>query len=321
MAQLNFPPSPTLGQTYTDSNGKVWEYDSVKWNISTTAESSKQFSGVRVTFASPVALTAVDTAVNFSVEDYDTAVYYVASTPDTIYIPRTGYYRINLQVATGTNGSGNSYNISLKRNDETLFNDDMAANQNGLYDDTFLLNAGDTLQLVASEVDGLGTLTTSTSLEVQLVGYSFGGAITPGYEFSGIKLDLFSNINTTSTATAITWTANDVVYNLNANAAGDPYWSNTNPTRLTIGTTGYYRLKGYFLAGANGAANSYTVTIRKNGTTTVETTTFGALENVDLDETYQFNAADYLEILVSNSGNTGTIDASQTFFGITRLGV
>lgn len=319
MAQLSFPASPTNGQTYTDPNGKVWTYDSVKWNID-TATTSKQFSGVRVTLASPVSLTATDTAITFT-ESYDTATYFLSATPNTVYIPRTGYYRINLQVSTGANGSGNSYNVSLNRNGLGLFNDDMAANQNGIYDDTFLLDAGDELQLVASEAEGLGTLTTGTSLEIQLVGYSFGGAITPGYEFSGVKLDLFSDINTTSTATAITFTSNDIVYNVNANAAGDPYWSNSNPTRLTIGTTGYYRLKGYFLTGANGAANSYTVTIRKNGTTTVETTTLGALENVDLDETYQFNAADYLEILVSNSGNTGTIDASQTFFGITRLGV
>lgn len=320
MAQLSFPASPTNGQTYTDANGKVWTYDSVKWNIDTVT-TSKQFSGVRVTLASPVSLTSTDTAVNFDTEAYDTATYFLSATPNTIYIPRTGYYRINLQVATGTDGAGNSYSVSLNRNGIALFNDDMAPNQNGLYDDTILLDAGDELQVVASEVENLGTLITGTSLEVQLVGYSFGGAITPGYEFSGIKLDLFNDVNTTSTATAITWISSDVVYNINANAAGDPYWSNSNPTRLTIGTTGYYRLKGYFLAGANGAADSYTITIRKNGTTTVETATLGALENIDLDETYTFTAADYLEVLVSNSGNVGTIDASQTFFAITRLGV
>lgn len=319
MAQLSFPASPTNGQTYTDPNGKVWTYDSVKWNIDTST-TSKQFSGVRVTLASPVSLTAVDTAVSFT-ESYDTATYFLTSTPSTIYIPRTGYYRVNLQVSTGADGAGNSYNVALNRNGIGLFNDDMAPNQNGLYDDTILLDAGDELQVVASEAEALGTLTTDTSLEVQLVGYSFGGAITSGYEFSGVKLDLFSDVNTTSTATAITWTSSDIVYNVNANAAGDPYWSNSSPTRLTIGTTGYYRLKGYFLAGANGAADSYTVTIRKNGATTVETTTLGALENIDLDETYQFNAADYLEVMVSNSGNVGTIDASQTFFAITRLGV
>lgn len=320
MAQLSFPASPTNGQTYTDPNGKVWIYDSVKWNIDVST-TSKQFSGVRVTLSSPVSLTAIDTAIDFDTEAYDTATYFISSTPNTIYIPRTGYYRINLQVATGADGAGNSYNVALNRNGIGLFSDDMAPNQNGLYDDTILLDAGDELQVVASEAEALGTLTAGTSFEVQLVGYSFGGAITPGYEFSGVKLDLFSDVNTTSTATAITWTSNDIVYNINANAAGDLYWSNSNPTRLTIGTTGYYRLKAYFLAGPDGAANSYTITIRKNGTTAVETTTLGAAENVDLDETYTFTAADYLEVMVSNSGNIGTIDASQTFFAITRLGV
>lgn len=202
-SHLSFPANPTLGQTYTDPNGKVWEYDSVKWNVA-TADSSKQFSGVRVTLASPVSLTSTDTAIVFDTEAYDTSVFFLTSTPNTVYIPRTGYYRINLQVSTGAQGAGNSYNITLSRNGIALFNDDMAPNQNGIYDDTFLLDAGDELQLVASEVESLGTLTTGTSLEIQLAGYSFGGAIQPGYEFSGVKLDLFADINTTSTATAIT---------------------------------------------------------------------------------------------------------------------
>jgi len=316
---LSFPANPTNGQEYTDPNGKVWVYDGTKWNR-TTAESSKQFSGVRLTLASPTSLTDIDTAVNFT-EAYDTSTFFSSITPNIVTIPRTGYYRINFQVSTGTGGAGNSYNISLKQNDQVLFNDDMAPNQNGIYDDTYLLMAGDTLQVIASEANYLGTLTTATSLEVQLVGYSFGGAITPAYEFSGIKVDLFGDISTTNTLTAITWTTNDIVYDINATAAGGTYWSNTNATRFTIGTTGYYRIKAYFLTGPLGASDSYTVRIRKNGSTTVETVTLGALENVDLDETYNFTAADYLEVLVSNSGGVGTIDASQTFFGITRLGV
>lgn len=316
---ISFPPNPTNGQEYTDNNGKVWSYDGVKWNLATN-ESSKQFSGVRLKLSSDTSLTDIDTAVSF-VEDYDTSNFFNSSIPTLVTIPRTGYYRINFQVSTGAGGAGNSYNITLNKNNLALFNDDMAPNQNGLYDDTYLLIAGDQLQVLASEANALGTITTATSLEVQLIGYSFGGAIRPGYEFSGIKLDLFGNVSTTNTLTPITWTTNDIVYDVNANGAGSTYWSGTNATRLTIGTTGYYRIKAYFLTGTDGASNSYTVRIRKNGSTTVETTTLGPLENVDLDETYQFTAADYLEVLVSNSGGVGEIDASQTFLSITRLGV
>jgi hypothetical protein len=317
---LSFPANPTNGQEYTDSNGKVWEYDGVKWNIA-TSESSKQFSGVKVLLTSPASLVDTDTTIEFDTEEYDTATYFVQSTPTTVVIPRTGYYRINLQVQTGTGGAGNSYSVTLNRNESPLFNDDMAPNQAGTYDDTLLLNVGDTLQLSANEANSQGTLILGTSLEVQLVGYSFGGSIVPGFEFSGVKVDLFSNVSTTATPTAITWTASDIVYNLNANAAGSLYWSNSTPTRFTISTTGYYRIKAFFLTGPNGAEDSYIINVRKNGTTTIDSASLSPAGTAELDETYQFNSTDYVEVLVSNNGAVGTIESSDTTFAITRLGV
>ena len=317
---LSFPASPTNGQEYTDSNGKVWEYDGVKWNKSTT-EASRQFSGVKVLVTSPISLTDVDQTIQFNTEEYDTATYFNASTPTTITIPRTGYYRINLQVQTGAGGAGNSYSVTLNKNGAGLFNDDMAPNQAGTYDDTLLLNVGDTIQLTANEANSQGTLTVGTSLEVQLVGFTFGGAVTPGFEFSGVKMDLASNVSTTSTPTAIIWTTNDVVYNVNANAAGSVYWSAGAPTRFTIATTGYYRIKAFFETGVNGADNSYTINVRKNGTTVVDSGSIGPSATAELDETYQFTATDYLEVLVSNSGAVGTIESSNTTFALTRLGV
>jgi hypothetical protein len=317
---LSFPINPTNGQQYTDSNGKVWEYDGVKWNISSSS-SSKQFSGVKVLITSPVSLTPTDATINFDTEEFDTATYFVTTTPNTIVIPRTGYYRINLQVQTGAGGAGNSYSVTLNRNNLALFNDDMAPNQAGTYDDTILLNVGDTLQLLANEANSQGTLTLGTSLEVQLVGYTFGGAVTPGFEFSGVKVDLFNNISTTTTPTAITWISDDIVYNINANAAGSVYWSVSNPTRFTIATTGYYRIKAFFLTGVNGADASYTINVRKNGTTSLDSASLGPSGTAELDETYQFTATDYLEVLVSNSGGVGTIESSDTTFALTRLGV
>lgn len=317
---LSFPANPTNGQQYTDSNGKVWEFDGVKWNVA-KSESIKQFSGVKVLVTSPVSLVDTDTEITFDTEEYDTATYFVGSSPSLITIPRTGYYRINLQVQTGAGGAGNSYSVTLNLNGTALFNDDMAPNQTGTYDDTVLLNVGDELQLLANEANSLGTLILGTSLEVSLAGFTFGGAITPGFEFSGVKVDLFSNISTTTTPTAITWTTDDIVYNVNANEAGSLYWSNTNPTRFTIATTGYYRIKAFFETGVDGAANSYTINVRKNGTTVVDSGSLGASATAELDETYEFTATDYLEVLVSNSGGVGTIESSNTTFALTRLGV
>lgn len=320
MAQLSFPANPSNGQQYTDPNANVWEFDSVKWNIATT-DNSKQFSGVKVQLGSALSLSTISEVVVFDVEQYDTSTYFLPAEPTRIVIPRTGYYRVNLQVITGPNGSGNSYAVNLFKNELALFGDDMAPNQSGIYDDTILLSVGDVLQLFAEESTGVGTLETGTTLEVQLVGFTFGGAIAPGYEFSGVKVDLFDNVSTTSTPTAITWTSNDIVYNVNANEAGSLYWNNSNPTRFTLATAGYYRLKALFLTGTDGAVDSYIINVRKNGTTSVESGSLGALDFLELDNTYYFSNGDYLEILVSNIGNVGTIDASDTSFAITRLGV
>jgi hypothetical protein len=111
------------------------------------------------------------------------------------------------------------------------------------------------------------------------------------------------------------------VYNINANAAGSVYWSVSNPTRFTIATTGYYRIKAFFLTGVNGADASYTINVRKNGTTSLDSASLGPSGTAELDETYQFTATDYLEVLVSNSGGVGTIESSDTTFALTRLGV
>lgn len=318
---LKFPTSPTNGQQYTDPNGKVWEFDGVKWNIA-VSESARQFYGVKVSLSQETSLTSTLSAVDFDVEDFDTAAFYAASAPNTITIPRTGYYRINLLAITGTEGYGASYNIALRRNVTNLFSDTISANQAGTYNEVLLLDTGDTIQLYASENDDIGSLLQDSFIQIELVGYTFGGALRPGYEFSGVKVELQNDVTTTTTPTAITWTASDVVYNLNANAAGNVYWTNTNATRFTISTTAYYNLKAFFLTGTNGTENSYTITIKKNGSTDLETILLGANASAALNETYLLNSTDYLEVFISNSGGGATlIESTDTFFELIRLGV
>lgn len=318
---LSFPASPSNGQQYTDSNGKVWEYDGVKWNIATSS-SSKQFYGVKISLSQEYALTSTLTTVDFDVENFDTQAFYVTSTPNTITIPRTGYYRINLLALTGTEGTGASYNIQLRKNSTNLFSDTMSANQAGTYSETLLLDVGDQIKLFASEDGDIGSLLTDSFIQIELVGYTFGGSLVPGFEFSGVKAELQNDVTTTTTPTAITWITSDIVYNINANSAGNLYWSNTNPTRFTIATTAYYNLKAFFLTGINGTENSYTITIKKNGTTDLETILLGANASAALNETYQFEATDYLEVYVSNSAGGATlIESLETFFEIIRLGV
>lgn len=197
----------------------------------------------------------------------------------------------------------------------------MAAFQSGVYEQTILLNVGDTLEFLASETEGVGVLQSGTFLEIELKGYTFGGSILPGFAFSGVKAVLTSNVATTTTATAVTWGTSDIAYNVNADAIGNTYWNDTDPTKFTIYVSGYYRVKAYFTTGTDGSADSYTITLRTNGTTTLETITLGAEQTVELDSTYFLIENDYLEIVVSNTENLGTILAADSLFEITRLGV
>lgn len=321
MSILSFPANPTNGQQYTDYNANVWQYDGVKWDTA-VSDTIKQFNGVKISLSQETALTTTLSAVEFDIENFDTEGYYVLTNPTTITIPRTGYYRINLLTLAGTEGYGASYIIELRRNATNLFDDTMSANQAGTYTEVLLLDVGDQIKLYASEADGIGSLLADSFIQIELVGYTFGGALAPGFEFSGAKVELQNNITTTTTPTAITWTLSDIVYNINANAAGNVYWTDTNPTRFTIYTTGYYNLKSFFLTGANGTENSYTITIKKNGSDDLETILLGANASAALDETYQFDSNDYLEVYVSNSAGGATlIQALDTFFELIRLGV
>lgn len=320
MTQLSFPANPSNGQEYTDPNSKVWQFDGVKWDRS-VSEAVKQFSGVKAIISSPVSLTATPAPINFSNTSYDVGNFWNVSTPSIITIPRTGYYRINFQVESGVQGSGNSYNTTLYINGVGFNATDFASNQVVSYDEILLFNAGDTVEIYGSEETAVGAFTTNTYLEIALLGYTFGSSIVPGFEFSGIKVDLASSIATTSTPSAISWTANDIQYNTNANAAGAVYWSVSNPTRFTIATTGYYRIQSNIVTGVQGSSDSYNINLRKNGITTVESASIGPLDILQLDETYYFTSTEYLELVISNTGNIGEITAPETSLSITRIGV
>lgn len=320
MPQLSFPSNPTVGDQYTDHNGRVWEFDSVKWDVA-TAESIKQFTGVKVYLVDSFFLNNQLTPVSFDGEEIDTGNFFNPDTPTVVTIPRTGYYRIHLSLYSGQEGFGASYTVQLKRNNITLLDTSMSAYQTGVYDEVLLLNVGDELIVYASEVESIGTIEPNSFLEVTLQGYTFGDLITPGFGFSGVKVVLGNDASTTSSPTAIAWETNEVDFNINANEAGNVYWTNINPTRFTVSTTGYYRINAFFATTVDGSADTYTVTIKKNGTDDLETVTLGGNESVELDETYQLNTMDYIEVVISNSESTGAIKQTESFFQMIRLGV
>jgi hypothetical protein len=315
---LSFPANPVNGDDYTDTNGKVWVYDGVKWDIA-TSDGIKQFYGVKVSLGSEEFLTSTLNLIAFDTVDFDTGNFFDTDIPTRITIPRTGFYRVNFVALTGQEGFGASYTIEVRQNASNIAEDTLGSFQTVQYDAIFLLNTGDIIEFYASEAEGVGSLLQGSYLEVQLQGYTFGGGIVPGFEFSGVQGKVTSDVTTTSTETAISW--DDIVFNVNANAAGALYWDELDDTKFTISTTAYYRLRAFIETGTDGSTDSYIITIKKNGTDIVETISLGANDNVELDTVYQFSAMDYLEIYVENTENVGTITFDNTFFEVTRLGV
>jgi len=310
---LNFPSSPTNGQLYTDPNAVIWRFDGVKWNVE-RGTSYKTFSGAKVKFSSTYNLTSTSTAVSFDVESIDIDGYYSGTNPTRITVPETAFYRINFSAYTNSDGS--SYTISLRKNGSTVLSSvTISPNQYTNFDEIIDLVSGDYLEIYALETQGTGSLTTSSFFEIARAGYSMGTAVSAATAFSGVRGIRTSSYAVTSTATAISWNSTD--FNQNADASGATYWTVGTPSRFTIAITGFYRLKGTIVPSVSG---SYTLLLRKNGTTSLASVTTDAFETAQIDEIYQFNAADYVEILINDTNSTGSL-STETYLEMIRIGV
>ncbi len=291
----------------------MWEFDGVQWNV-ITGTANKMFSGCKVTLSSNVALTATSIAVTFDVEQYDTDSYFTPSFPKRISFGRDAFYRINLSVYTGTTGA--SHSIILKKNGTTtLASAVIAPNQFTNYDQILQLTSGDYIELYCSDSAATGILTTGTNIEITRVGLAQGTNVSSADAFSGVRTVVASTYNTTNTATAVTWTSTE--FNQNANPAGDFYWTISDPTKITIGLTGFYRVKGEIFAGPT---ESIAISVRKNGTTSIANTAIPTNGYAELDDIYQFNQNDYIQLLVNDTTSTGTI-TSNTYLEVVRQGV
>lgn len=316
---LNFPSAPVALQTYTDDNGVIWEFDGIKWDV-VTGTSKKLFSGAKVSLTSAASLTATATALDFDVEDFDTGNYYDFAQASRLSVAETGYYRIAGTFYTGAAGSGESYIFTLKKNGSTtLTTQTCSANQSANYDATILLTAGDYLEIFVSEASATGTLLVGSYVEIQRLGFSAGSVINQADIFSGVRTLVSSAITLSSTPTAISWTSTD--FNENADALGNVYWTAGAPTRITIKTTGYYQIKSFLTTGSAGTSDSYVITLKKNNTTNiVSSTNLGPNDNANIDQLFSFAANDYIELFVSNTGSVGTI-LSSVYLEFIRVGV
>lgn len=317
---LNFPISPTNGQQYVDGNGTVWEYNATKtvWSVKRYDE-LKEFSGAKLEFTTAPSLSTVSLPLSWDVSNFDTGVYFDGvDFPTRLTITNTGYYRINILLITGAQGNGASYSFSVIQNGNITMTTDTAGPNQGIhYDEIHLLHSGDYIEIYANESGAVGTILTTSYFEIERVGFSMGSSFSSRGAFSGVKLNLTSAENTTLTPTAITWDTSE--FNVNADINGNIYWDIANSDKITIYTSGYYRIKSTFETSANGAANSYTIDLRLDGTT-LESSSLSPLEQLDLDETYNFNSGSYLQVYVDNTGSVGSI-TTDTYFELIRMGV
>lgn len=130
--------------------------------------------------------------------------------------------------------------------------------------------------------------------------------------FSGGKLGLSSDVSLSSTLTAISFDDEEFDLESYVDLAN-------NPSRLTIQRTGFYNVKALLSSGTGGTGASYTIQLRRNGTSVLESSTIGPNQIATIDEILLFTAGDYIEIWAKENSAAGTL-LSSTNFTINRLG-
>lgn len=312
---LIFPTNPSNGDTYTDDNSAVWQFDGVKWNV-VTGTTKKLFNGVSVGITTDYALTATLYPVTWDQEDFDTGFYYSAGDPTKITIQQEGYYNLDCNIFTSTAGAGFDVRV-VKNGSTTIAQTELGSNQSGELNSTVYFSKNDYIQLQASESSAAGSLTTSTSLEVILLGLAMGTGVSNYSAFSGAKAVLDTNYATTSTLTAVDW--DDTAFNVNANAEALTYWTVGDPSKLTVKVNGYYNIRSFLQMGSEGGP--YDIQLKKNGTAVLSTSSgLSPNDTAKIDETYYLSANDYVQIMISDALAAGSL-SSLSYFEITRKGV
>lgn len=115
--------------------------------------------------------------------------------------------------------------------------------------------------------------------------------------FSGVKAALNNSFDLTTSFQAIAF--NNSEYDI------DNYFSET-PGKAIVPTTGFYRVHISIYTTSAGSGSSYTIQLRKNGTS-IQSTTVGPNQNVNLDQTFSLVEGDYFEVFGKETTGTGGI--------------
>lgn len=315
---LDFPSSPNNGDTYDDSNNTTWRFDGVKWDVINTTL-AKVFSGSKVTLSSIINLSSTLTALSFDTESFDVDDYFDPGSPTKFTIRENGYYRLLAFIQSSADGIGSQYDIRVRKNGTTdLSATNIGPNQTAVYDEIVLLTTGDYVEVYGSETGAVGDISTDSYFEISRAGLTPGTGVGVLAAFSGVRTTISSEFALSGTLTAVDFDGTD--FNVNADVLGNTYWTVGTPERITFKTGKYYRIKCFAQVGSGGGTGTFTVTLRKNGTTVLATQTLSTDDFIDLDEVFQFVANDYIELLAKDTEATGAV-LTNTYLEATRLGL
>jgi len=323
MAALTFPAAPAHLSTYTDPNQAIWQWDSdgPVWNV-ITSTTRKNFSGAkREVINTGFSVTNTFLPLVFENEIYEVDNYFINSN-SAATAPTTGFYGVAANILSGTQGSGSSYTAELRVNNIKNSEIQFGPNQSVTIDDTLELVQGDVVEIYIKETIGVGEIIEGSTFTMYRIGFSPGTGISNHNAFSGVKAIITQVFNTTSIPQPITWGTTS--FNANANVLGDLYWYSAVQERVTTRANGYFKLRSFIKAGIAGSNDSYTVTIKKNRNLGSEvdlyTTNLGPNDFVQLNETIYLLEDDFLELVVSNSDNTGNV-TTDTYLELVREGL
>lgn len=318
MSALLFPITPAHLAQYTDPNQAVWQYDSddTVWNVITNS-TRKNFSGSKRRISTDFDVNTTLQSLLFETEDY-TIDNYFGSSSSKATVPTTGFYRIVISLYTSSGGSGASYSTEIRKNGVAIFSINLGPNQNVNLDETLSLVEGDTIEVFGSENASVGQFTDKSEFLIYRIGFAPGTGISNHSAFSGVRGVLNGVVNASSTPTNVSW--GTTTFNANANVTGDLYWYSGAPDRLTVRTDGFYRCRCFVKTTSAGGQNTYTLEIKKNGTTTVDTVAIGPNDQLDFDEVLSLSSDDFIQLILSNSDNTGGV-TTDTYLELVREGV
>lgn len=267
---------------------------------------------VRRTTSQTLTTANTEYAISFDTEVRDDNGYWVAGSPTIFTIPESGWYILTGGAVFAATAQASYIRFSI--NSAALAIGDMISRHAGgsisMYEvggKAVYLSAGDTVALVAASAQASQSVTSAYMTIHRL------GARTPA--FSGVKV--YHSTTQVVSGTAITVAWDSETYDT------DGYHdTSTNNSRLTAPTDGYYDIGWWVFFSA---AGFHDITIRKNGTTNIESwgpgINFNTSARYGTRVTHYLNAGDYVELRVVQTGG-GNLNggANTSNFYMTRLG-